>query len=395
MKKLGPLSGWLALITGFFGLFFYIVLPDLKNLSASLVTVCIINAIFFLFSERLSIKQSLSSRSTVYGANTLILTSIFLGILIFVNLLVFRHKYHFDFTKQGLFTLSPQTKKFISHLPREVKLTAFFQTDSPDKTAFTNLISGYLEETEKITLHYVDPDKNPAVTKQYGVTTYGTIALESGAKETKVQNANEENITNALLKVTRDEQKVIYFLEGHGESRISDTENLGYSTAKKNLEQDGFIVKPLLLLQAGKVPKDASVLVIPGPKKPLQDEEEKVIDDYLNSGGSICILIDPKSSSEMETFLENKIGPSSRISKLRINSETVLSPIDPDLALYRPSEALLMSMLQSALPSSSQDISVKFPVSNDSFKFSTFKAMSVSYVFSSESTDISILNECP
>tara|TARA_B100001123_G_C15248733_1_gene1001974 strand:+ start:36 stop:1601 length:1566 start_codon:yes stop_codon:yes gene_type:complete len=304
MKKLGPLSGWLALITGFFGLFFYIVLPDLKNLSASLVTVCIINAIFFLFSERLSIKQSLSSRSTVYGANTLILTSIFLGILIFVNLLVFRHKYHFDFTKQGLFTLSPQTKKFISHLPREVKLTAFFQTDSPDKTAFTNLISGYLEETEKITLHYVDPDKNPAVTKQYGVTTYGTIALESGAKETKVQNANEENITNALLKVTRDEQKVIYFLEGHGESRISDTENLGYSTAKKNLEQDGFIVKPLLLLQAGKVPKDASVLVIPGPKKPLQDEEEKVIDDYLNSGGSICILIDPKSSSEMETFLE-------------------------------------------------------------------------------------------
>ena len=319
MKKLSPLAGWLALATGFFGLFFYIVLPDLKNLSTSLAVVCVINGIFFLFTEGPGIKQSLSSRSAMYGANTLILTSVFLGILIFFNLLIFRHKHHFDFTEDGLFTLAPQTKKFISHLPREVKLTAFFQTDSPEKAAFANLISGYLGQTEKITLQYVDPDKNPAVTKQYGVTTYGTIALESGKKETKIQNANEENITNALLKVTRDEQKVIYFLEGHGESKISDTENLGYTTAKKNLEQDGFIVKPLLLLQSGEIPKDASVLVMPGPKKPLSDEEKKVIDSYLNSGGSACILIDPKSSSEMETFLE-KWG-------IRIGDDIIIDPM--------------------------------------------------------------------
>lgn len=303
MKKFTPIAGWLALTTGFIALFLYIVLPELKSVSASLVLVCLINGIFFVVANGPELKKNLSSRSALYGANTLILTSIFLGILIFANLLAFRHKHRFDFTEGGYFTLAPQTIKFISNLPREVTLTAFFQTESPEKIAFTNLISGYLEETDKIKLQYIDPDKNPSVTKQYGVTTYGTIALESGAKETKIQNPTEENITNALLKVTRDEQKVIYFLEGHNESAISSVENGGYATAKKNLEQDGFIVKPLLLLQSGKIPKDASVLVVPGPKKPLQDEEQKAIENYLNSGGAVFMLIDPKSSSKMESFL--------------------------------------------------------------------------------------------
>ena len=304
MKKLGPMAGWLALTTGFIALFFYIVLPDLISVSTSLTVVCLINGIFFFIAEGPNLRQNLSSRSALYGANTLVLTTIFLGILIFVNLLAFRHTHRFDFTEGGYFTLAPQTKKFILNLPREVKLTAFFQTESLEKGAFANLIAGYLEETNNIKLQYVDPDKNPSITKQYGVTTYGTVALESGAKETKVQNTTEENITNALLKVTRDEQKVIYFLEGHGESKIRSTENEGYSTAKKNLEQDGFVVKPLLLLQSGEIPKDASVLVIPGPKKPFQDEEKEVIENYLNSGGSVFMLIDPKSSSSMEAFLK-------------------------------------------------------------------------------------------
>ncbi len=304
MKKLAPIAGWLTLTTGFIALFLYVVLPDLKALYVSLAVVGLINAIFFVVAKGPELKRDLSSRSALYGANTLILTAIFMGILIFVNLLAFRHKHRFDFTEGGYFTLAPQTKKVVSNLPREVKLTAFFQTESSEKIAFTNLIAGYLEETDKIKLHYVDPDKNPAMTKQYGVTTYGTLTLESGTKETKVQNSSEENITNALLKVTRDEQKVIYFLEGHNEGQISNDDDLGYTTAKENLEKDGFIVKPLLLLQSGEIPKDASVLVIPGPKKPLQDEEKTILENYLNSGGAIFMLIDPQSAPGMETFLK-------------------------------------------------------------------------------------------
>ena len=111
MKKLGPMAGWLALTTGFIALFLYIVLPDLKTVSASLVVVCLINAIFFGVAEGPQLKRSLSSRSALYGANTLVLTAVFMGILIFANLLAFRHKHRFDFTEGGYFTLGTSNQK--------------------------------------------------------------------------------------------------------------------------------------------------------------------------------------------------------------------------------------------------------------------------------------------
>ena len=119
-----------------------------------------------------------------------------------------------------VFILFPQqTKKIIASLPREVRLTAFFQIDSPEKKLFQDRMQSILESSDKINLLFIDPDKNPAITKQYGITTYGTIVLESGKKESKVRDPSETNLINGILKVIKDEQKVIRFLEGHGEKR--------------------------------------------------------------------------------------------------------------------------------------------------------------------------------
>ena len=98
---------------------------------------------------------------------------------------------------------------------------------------------------------------------------------------------------------------MIYFIEGHGENQIESMENEGYQNAKKNLEQDGFLVKPLLLLQTGEVPKDASALVIAGPQKTIQEEEQTALKSYLEKGGAIMMLVDPKSKHGMETDLKN------------------------------------------------------------------------------------------
>jgi ABC-type uncharacterized transport system involved in gliding motility auxiliary subunit len=248
-------------------------------------------------------KKGFKSRTAAYGANTFVLACVFLGILVFANMLSSRHKHRFDFTSSGIFTLAPQTQKIVSNLPREISMTAFFQSESPTKPEFKNLMDGYLGLSDKIKLTFVDPDKNPAIVKQYGVTTYGTVVLESGPQETKVQNPSEENVTNAILKVVKDEKKKIYFLEGHGEPSLENTEGQGYSSAKKALERDGFQVEPLLLLQTGEVPDDADALVIAGPEKPVHPQEQKALDNFLQKGGSIVLLIDPQTKTGLEDFL--------------------------------------------------------------------------------------------
>ena len=303
MKTSSKVAAWLASLSAICGLFIYAIAPDKTTPALVLLVITVFNTLFLGMSERKSLFHALKTRSAVHGTNSLVLIIIFLGILVFINLIAFRHNQQFDFTESGFYTLSPQTKKVIASLPREVRLTAFFQIDSPEKKLFQDRMQSILESSDKINLSFIDPDKNPAITKQYGITTYGTIVLESGNKETKVRDPSEVNLINGILKVTKDEQKVIRFLEGHGEKRIGDFENQGFSTVKGALEKDGYKVEKSLLLQSGEIPSDTELLVIPGPEKPILPEEQKLIQGYLDKGGSVLLLLDPQSKSGMENFL--------------------------------------------------------------------------------------------
>jgi len=93
-------------------------------------------------------------------------------------------------------------------------------------------------------------------------------------------------------------------LEGHGEKRVDNFENQGFSTVKGALEKDGFKVEKSLLLQSGEIPSDTELLVIAGPEKPILPEEQKLIQGYLDEGGSVLLLLDPQSKSGMENFLK-------------------------------------------------------------------------------------------
>ncbi|MFQ5716442.1 MAG: Gldg family protein [Nitrospinales bacterium] len=304
MKKFAPFAGWLALFFSFTALFFYAVNPPSTAIMALICALALVNALIFFSANWEDIRKSLTGRTAVYGANSLVVLVVCLGILVFINLLSYRHKLRADWTEQGLFTLSTQTEKIISTLPREVRLTAFFQAESQDKNKFRNLTDGYLDLTDKIKLEFIDPDTNPAISKQYGVKVYGTVALESGKNETKIVNPNEENLTNAILNVIRDEKKKLYFLEGHDERSVDKDGDNDYSAVRKALERGGNKVEKLLLLQTGKVPDDADLLVINGPIKPILPQEQLLIRDYLNRKGAVFILVDPQSRFGMEPLLE-------------------------------------------------------------------------------------------
>ena len=303
MKISSKIATWLGSLSAICGLFIYIVAPDKTIPALSFLAIAILSSLFLGVSERTNLFRILKTRSAIHGTNSLVLTLILLGILVFINLIAFRHKQQFDFTESGFYTLSPQTRKIIGSLPREVSLTAFFQIESSEKKLFQNRMQSILESSDKIKLSFVDPDKNPAITKQYGITTYGTVVLESGKKETKVRDPNEVNLINGIIKVTNDEQKTIRFLEGHGEKRIDEFENQGYSTVKAALEKDGFKVKKSLLLQSGEIPSDTELLIIAGPEKPILPEEQQLLQTFLNKGGPILLLLDPQSKSGLESFL--------------------------------------------------------------------------------------------
>jgi ABC-type uncharacterized transport system involved in gliding motility auxiliary subunit len=250
------------------------------------------------------IRKLLSRRGTRYGLNTAATLFLFLAVVVVVEALAIRHNVRVDLTEGRRHTLSSQSINLLKSLEKEVNAVAFYSTAEAGKAAAQNLLDQYAHFSPKFRSEFVDPDRHPALAKRYGVTTYGTVVLESGGREEKLQGADEEKITNALVRLLREEQRVLYFLTGHGEADLESTERQGLSQAKQALTEVDYEVRPLLLLREKEVPKDAAALIIAGPQTDLLPAELQAIENYAQRGGKLLVLVDPFTAPRLTKLLK-------------------------------------------------------------------------------------------
>lgn len=114
---------------------------------------------------------------------------------------------------------------------------------------------------------------------------------------------SEDKLTNALMKVIRDEIKTIHFVKGHGENNLEDETEYGYKMAKQAIEKESYPVKELLLAGVKRISDKVSVLVISGPQKDFSRDELAKITDYIARGGSTLFMLDPALLPELSNHL--------------------------------------------------------------------------------------------
>jgi len=122
-------------------------------------------------------------------------------------------------------------------------------------------------------------------------------------QENRITTSTEEDLTNALIKATRKGKKVIYFLEGHGEHSIEQTEDVGFSFAKDELQKLGYESKKLALALSETFPQDCALLVVPGPQKDLLPNELETIQTYIYGGGRVFFMADPEVAYGLVPYL--------------------------------------------------------------------------------------------
>ena len=249
------------------------------------------------------LKQGLKRKSFLYSSNLLLVVVLVLGIIVLINLFFSQHHHRFDFTEARLHSLSDQSIKVVQALKQDVNVKAFFREGNMGRVRMEDLLKIYAYHSPKIKYEFIDPDKNPGLIKRYEITQDGTTIIECGDKENRITAATEEDFTNALIKVTREKKKVIYFLEGHGEHSIDVTDENGYSFAKGDLEKLGYEVKKQELALSETFPKDCALLVIPGPQKDLLPNELDAIKTYLEGGGRVFFMVDPQTAPGLIPYL--------------------------------------------------------------------------------------------
>ncbi|MCF7795515.1 GldG family protein [Patescibacteria group bacterium] len=260
-------------------------------------------------------------------------------LLITINLVAFNLFLRFDFTKTKQYSVSDSTVKILKNIEDNVNIKVFFTKDLP-----ANLVGLYqytediLKEYEayskgKVNIKFLDPNTDEKIAeeaKNLGIQELqlndikkdefaikkGYLGIQISYKEKQevipvVQDISnlEYDITSIILRLTREESKTVGFISDYGVE--SD-----YSIIKEKLSEN-YETSDISLKEVENI-KNTDTLIFPSPKEELQEEDIKKLDNYLENGGNLAVLVNNYDIGEGLEPVENTHGINKFLEKYNI-----------------------------------------------------------------------------
>jgi ABC-type uncharacterized transport system len=233
------------------------------------------------------------------------------------------------------------TRALVEALDEPVTVRIFM----PPSSEVATELRAYFAELEgpKLTVEILDQAANPRLAKALAVRDNGTVAMTQGdittlmeepatppGDEAAPDEAEEGKEGQPITKRLRVEPeldkakrtlkkldaevgkllielgqgtRVAYFTTGHGELNWSaDKELLDASirALRGRMQELGFSIKSLGLTEGlgEKVPDDASLVLVLGPRKPFFQAEADALSTYLDGGGALLLAREPAPNLE-------------------------------------------------------------------------------------------------
>ncbi len=246
---------------------------------------------------------SSSRRKILYGSGSAASVIIVLAILVFLAFLGERYSWRWDVNTDQSQSLAKITKNILAEIKEPLKITAFLPEGQAERQTGKEMLENYKYQNSQITLQIVDPERNPLEAQQAGYRMPGNVLLEYQGRRQMANSPTEENLTDAIRKLLNPQSKKVYFLTGHGERGAKESDKGSFSLARQALSNEGLEVKDLNLLTQGQVPADAATVILAGPEKPLFSNEVKALQDYLNRGGRVLVLLDHNKDAGLKELL--------------------------------------------------------------------------------------------
>ena len=228
----------------------------------------------------------------------------FAAVLFVANATISTFNIRWDLTPQKQFSLSDFDKRVLGGLTHNVKVMAFVRTEDPAYLELADLLFQAAAFTPHLTYQVIDVNKAPGLAREYGVSSYGEVIVESQGRRRDFDNARSDELIPAILQISAEANKHVYFTIGHGERDLFNNDrSLGYSEWRGLLEQNNYAIDNVSLFASG-VPDDAKVVVSLGPQKDFLPEELAALAKYLGHGGHYVAIIDPYGSPTLVEFLK-------------------------------------------------------------------------------------------
>lgn len=216
-----------------------------------------------------------------------------------------------DLSREKRNSLTDTSIQLLKKIDADIDFTVFVSKKSSLRENIRDSIGQYQKHHDNIKLTFIDPNIRPDLTREYGIKRDGEIRLSvkspsvaNGKAQTELlREVSETSISNALLRLSRNSERFIIFLKGHGERNPFGQANHDIRQFATELANKGFDIHRLDISQQPEIPHNASLLVIASPQLNYLPQEVERITEYTVNGGNLLWLSDPDGLKGLESLL--------------------------------------------------------------------------------------------
>jgi len=304
--SLAPYSLIIGILSTFLALIAYLVRGAVDVYTYLPLLIGIVGILSFALLDPDRIQHWMGSRQARFGTNMVIMSVALVGIVVAINYILYQESTRttlwVDLTENKANTLSPETLRTLHTLNDPIKIRAYYSADNTTWASVKDVLDKYVSDSRgKISYEKIDPNANPILAHQDGVTRDAVLVMVVQTRTQLVTDGtSEQQITSAILRLINPGEHKVLFLTGHGEATIAGTADTDINKIVSSLTNKGYTVDSLDLTQQKTVPDGTAAVVIAGPKKPLQDFELTAIQDYLKKGGGLILTENPYFLTQMD-----------------------------------------------------------------------------------------------
>lgn len=259
-----------------------------------LAILCFLGA---LAKDWRSLGEFFTLKTTKHGMNMGAAILLALVTIVCLNVLAVRYNKSFDWTQEKIHSLSDQSSKAVRSLKADTEIVLLYNPEDQPATSVSQnlgfLVRMYENENKRVRYSPYDARRRPDLTKKYEMAGNFAIYAVQGERKVRIEQPTEEGLTRGLMQLEHTQRKPIYFLTGHGERDLESQDQDGMAVFKQDLMAT-YEPKTLnLVATQGKIPDDAGLLVIMGPRQQLLESELQAIREFARKGGALLIAADP------------------------------------------------------------------------------------------------------
>ncbi len=218
-----------------------------------------------------------------------------------------RHPLHSDWTAQARHSLDPASIAVLARLEGPLEITLFLrQGRIAEREAARELVARYQRHTPHMTLHLLDPLREPELARRFELRGEGEALIAYQGRQERLPRLAEEPLTNAIARLLRSGARQVLILESPDAPRTRGGTTTDLDQWTDELERRGLTVAPFdPLHHAGALPEAVALVVLPAPRRPLPTATVTALRDYVARGGHLLWLHEPGPLHGLEPIADD------------------------------------------------------------------------------------------